>query len=226
MRTLHRRPTVYRAGPTVFYPEPDSIFSQMKPACARHGLQGVAPLDNQIGLEGVAPDGALTRIIVLADIELMRQVDAGIFCLDGFRRGPEMDPGTAIKVAEQREKAADESAAYHGSTDWVVNIIGREQHFDIEPGEIADVEGRYPANAMDVHGGHQSRVMHLGSTHLMLRHRALPFPIHGCLSGKSVKASSILSTSAAAIAGEKPRPLPATGRVSTFQNSAIFCGVT
>jgi nucleoside 2-deoxyribosyltransferase len=35
---------------------------------------------------------------VKADIELMNSADAGIFCLDSFRRGPEMDPGTAFEI--------------------------------------------------------------------------------------------------------------------------------
>lgn len=98
MSMLHSRPTVYLAGPTVFDPDPDAIFSQMKQTCARHGLEGVSPLDNQIGLQGITPGRALARRIVQADIDLMRRVDAGIFCLDGFRRGPEMDPGTAFEV--------------------------------------------------------------------------------------------------------------------------------
>jgi nucleoside 2-deoxyribosyltransferase len=91
-------PTVYLAGPTVFEPGPDAIFAMMKAICARHGLRGVSPLDNQIGLEGVAPGHALATRIVQADIALMREVDAGVFCLDGFRRGPEMDPGTAFEI--------------------------------------------------------------------------------------------------------------------------------
>jgi len=98
MRTPPRRPSVYLAGPTVFEPDPDAIFAQMKQVCAHHGLRGVSPLDNQMGLEGIAPGRPLARRIVQADIDLMHRVDAGIFCLDGFRRGPEMDPGTAFEV--------------------------------------------------------------------------------------------------------------------------------
>jgi nucleoside 2-deoxyribosyltransferase len=70
----------------------------MKAICAKHGLAGVSPLDNQMGLEGRSPTRDLVREIVLADIELMRRVKAGVFCLDGFRRGPEMDPGTAFEI--------------------------------------------------------------------------------------------------------------------------------
>jgi nucleoside 2-deoxyribosyltransferase len=82
----------------VFYPDPNTTFTAMKRICALHGVDGVAPIDNQVALAGVPPGRALVRRIVEADLELMRNLDAGIFCLDGFRRGPEMDPGTAFEI--------------------------------------------------------------------------------------------------------------------------------
>lgn len=88
---------VYLAGPTVFDPAPGPVFAAMKAVCARHGLEGVSPLDGQVALAG-PPGRALALRIVQADIALMRGVDAGVFCLDGFRRGPEMDPGTAFEI--------------------------------------------------------------------------------------------------------------------------------
>jgi nucleoside 2-deoxyribosyltransferase len=92
------RRRVYLAGPMVFYPDPGTIFTAMKRICAEHGVEGVAPLDNQVALAGMPTGRALVRSIVEADLELMRSLDAGIFCLDGFRRGPEMDPGTAFEI--------------------------------------------------------------------------------------------------------------------------------
>jgi nucleoside 2-deoxyribosyltransferase len=91
-------PRLYLAGPMVFEPDPEAIFGRMKTVCARHGLEGVSPLDIQAGLESHAPGKLLARAIVRADIALMHQMDAGIFCLDGFRRSPEMDPGTAFEI--------------------------------------------------------------------------------------------------------------------------------
>ncbi len=82
----------------VFDVAPSIVFDRMKMLCRQHGLLGVAPLDNQIGLEAWRPGKQLLNRIVAADIELMQQLEAGIFCLDGFRRGPEMDPGTAFEV--------------------------------------------------------------------------------------------------------------------------------
>lgn len=91
-------PRVYLAGPMVFDIDPATMFERMKTLCLAHGVVGVAPLDNQIGLEGIAPGKDLLEQIVRADIALMDTLDAAVFCLDGFRRGPEMDAGTAFEV--------------------------------------------------------------------------------------------------------------------------------
>jgi nucleoside 2-deoxyribosyltransferase len=98
MHDAPRLPRVYLAGPMVFDPDPFAIFDRMKALCREQGLAGVAPLDGQIGLENAAPGRPLLERIVRADIALMDEVDAGVFCLDGFRRGPEMDAGTAFEV--------------------------------------------------------------------------------------------------------------------------------
>jgi len=82
----------------VFEPDPEAFFAPMKAICARHGLEGVSPLDNQVELAGHAPGKPLALAIVAADIALMHSLDGGIFCLDGFRRSPEMDPGTAFEI--------------------------------------------------------------------------------------------------------------------------------
>jgi nucleoside 2-deoxyribosyltransferase len=92
------RPKTYLAGPTVFLPDHDAIFETMKSICARHGLEGCSPLDNQIGLEGLSPGKATITEIVKADFALMRAADAALVCLDPFRRSTEMDPGTAVEI--------------------------------------------------------------------------------------------------------------------------------
>jgi nucleoside 2-deoxyribosyltransferase len=92
------RPRIYLAGPMVFYPDPDATFAAMKKLCAKHGLEGVAPIDNQIELKGITPGKRLIREIVKADIALMGRLDGGLFCVDGFRRAPDMDPGTAFEI--------------------------------------------------------------------------------------------------------------------------------
>lgn len=91
-------PRIYLAGQMVFEPDPSAIFARMKAICSACGVVGVAPLDNQIGLESLLPGKHLLRRIVQADIALMETLEAGVFCLDGFRRAPEMDAGTAFEI--------------------------------------------------------------------------------------------------------------------------------
>jgi nucleoside 2-deoxyribosyltransferase len=95
-------PRVYLAGPMVFEAEPERYFRVMKDICRGHGLEGVGPLDNQLHLEGVASGHELNMRIYHADCGLMETCDGGLFCLDGFRETPEMDPGTAFEVGYMR----------------------------------------------------------------------------------------------------------------------------
>lgn len=89
---------VYLAGPTVFLPDAAEIFVTMKSILACYDLTGVAPVDNQVGLEQLPPGEKLAEAIYLADEQLMREADAVIFNIDPFRRGTEMDAGTAFEV--------------------------------------------------------------------------------------------------------------------------------
>lgn len=89
---------VYIAGPMVFYPDAAQRFLEMKRILSDCGLEGCAPLDNQLGLETATPGRELARAIYQADEGLMRKVDGAIFNIDPFRRGTEMDPGTAFEV--------------------------------------------------------------------------------------------------------------------------------
>lgn len=92
------RPKVYIAGPMVFYPDAAERFREMKRILLDCGLEGCAPLDNQLGLEAAVPGRELARAIYRADEDLMRKVDGAIFNIDPFRRGTEMDAGTAFEV--------------------------------------------------------------------------------------------------------------------------------
>jgi nucleoside 2-deoxyribosyltransferase len=91
-------PKVYIAGPMVFYPDASQRFREMKQILRDCNLEGCAPLDNQLGLETAAPGRDLARAIYKADEDLMHNVEGAIFNLDPFRRGTEMDPGTAFEV--------------------------------------------------------------------------------------------------------------------------------
>lgn len=87
---------VYLAGPEVFLPDAVAIGAAKKAICARHGLEGLFPLDNALDLAGLTPPEA-GRAIFRANVALMRRADAVIANLTPFR-GPGCDPGTAFEV--------------------------------------------------------------------------------------------------------------------------------
>ncbi len=89
---------VYLAGDLVFRPDALAIFDRLRAICGELGLKGVAPLDGQAELQGLPPGEATIMAIVAADRDLMDRCDAGLFCLDPFRRAPDMDPGTAVEI--------------------------------------------------------------------------------------------------------------------------------
>jgi nucleoside 2-deoxyribosyltransferase len=89
---------VYLAGDLVFRPDAIAIFARLRVICREVGLEGLAPLDGQAEVQGLPPGEATIMAIVAADRDLMDQCDGGLFCLDPFRRAPDMDPGTAVEI--------------------------------------------------------------------------------------------------------------------------------
>ncbi len=98
MLDMHFTHDVYLAGDLVFRPEAEALFGEMKAICARYGLRGVAPFDGQGDLSGLPAGVETTLAIITADRDLMDRCDAGLFCLDPFRRSADMDPGTAVEI--------------------------------------------------------------------------------------------------------------------------------
>ncbi len=92
------KPRIYIGGPMIFESNADRILEEMKGILIEYDMEGIAPLDNQIGLEECPPGRSLAHSIYNADEQLMRIVDGAIFNIDPFRRGTEMDPGTAFEV--------------------------------------------------------------------------------------------------------------------------------
>jgi len=90
--------SVYLAGPMVFLPDAERVFGIMKDILKDYGLKGVAPVDNQSNLIGVRPGRDLNGAIYQADVEIMNSVDGAIFDISPFRRGTEMDAGTAFEI--------------------------------------------------------------------------------------------------------------------------------
>ena len=93
-------PRIYLAGPEVFLPDALVMGARKAAMCTAHALEGVFPLDAQLGLAGLAkPEQA--RRISEANEGLMRSCAALIANLTPFR-GVSMDSGTAFEVGFMR----------------------------------------------------------------------------------------------------------------------------
>jgi nucleoside 2-deoxyribosyltransferase len=85
---------VYLAGPEVFLPEAAEIGREKRTICARYGLIGLFPLDNELA----PPKGkALSTAIYRGNLDMLRRCDAIIANLTPFR-GVSADPGTAFEL--------------------------------------------------------------------------------------------------------------------------------
>lgn len=98
MLTKTKQPKVYLAGDIVFRPEALSTFQTLKQICADYGLIGIAPFDGQEEARHLPPGRETILAFVRADQSLMDECDAGLFCVDPFRRSADMDPGTAVEI--------------------------------------------------------------------------------------------------------------------------------
>jgi nucleoside 2-deoxyribosyltransferase len=84
---------IYLAGPDVFLSDAVAFGRRKVELCAKYGLTGLYPLDNEI--ERNAPDVSLQ--IFRANEAMMAQADAIIANLTPFR-GPGADPGTVYEL--------------------------------------------------------------------------------------------------------------------------------
>ncbi len=84
-------PKVYLAGPSVFRADAGTVATQLKATCAANGLEGLYPLDNDLG----GPPSA--RRIFVANVALIRAASAVVADISPFR-GPNVDDGTAWEI--------------------------------------------------------------------------------------------------------------------------------
>jgi nucleoside 2-deoxyribosyltransferase len=84
---------VYLAGPDVFLRDAVDIGRLKQEICARHGLTGRFPLDNEVNLESKSA----SRKIFLGNKAMMDKADAIIANLTPFR-GPSADAGTVYEL--------------------------------------------------------------------------------------------------------------------------------
>jgi len=92
---------VYLAGPDVFLPDPAARAAALKEICARHGLDGVSPLD-ALADEPAAWSGLPEALRIARRNEAhIRACQALIANLTPFR-GPSADVGTVLEVGFAR----------------------------------------------------------------------------------------------------------------------------
>ncbi len=91
---------IYLAGPEVFLPDAMAVARAKQELCARHGFEGVFPLDASLDLTGLTKVEQARRISA-ANEGLMRSCDLLIANLTPFR-GVSMDSGTAFEVGFMR----------------------------------------------------------------------------------------------------------------------------
>jgi nucleoside 2-deoxyribosyltransferase len=94
------RARLYLAGPEVFLPDALAMARAKQDLCARHGFEGVFPLDVSLNLAGL-PKRDQARRISAANEEAMRSCAGLIANLTPFR-GVSMDVGTAFEVGFMR----------------------------------------------------------------------------------------------------------------------------
>ncbi len=87
-------PTVYLAGPDVFYPDARARGQAMCALCTEHGFEGLYPLEAPIN-PGIQPK---SRAIFEANKALIDRADAVVANLRDWR-GHEPDSGTVWEVA-------------------------------------------------------------------------------------------------------------------------------
>jgi nucleoside 2-deoxyribosyltransferase len=87
----------YLAGPDVFLPNAHDNALVKVAICAKYGITGRPPLNEELGDVTKMPEDAAWRLIFGKDIEMMEECDIIIANLTPFR-GASADSGTLIEV--------------------------------------------------------------------------------------------------------------------------------
>jgi nucleoside 2-deoxyribosyltransferase len=148
---------IYLAGPDVFLPDAVEIGRRKADLCARHGLIGLYPLDNKIGLS--AKDASLQ--IFRANEAMMNTADAIIANLTPFR-GPGADAGTVYELGYMAARGKL-CLGYSNEPSPYAERVARFIELKTGEGELTDAEGLTVENfgladnmmmmhALDLHG--------------------------------------------------------------------------
>jgi nucleoside 2-deoxyribosyltransferase len=97
MPDQQRQPTVYLAGPDVFYPNALDIAAEKKKILAAHGMAGRFPLDTELDPAAFTDEKDFALAIARGNELLMREADLILANIEPWR-GPEADDGTAYEI--------------------------------------------------------------------------------------------------------------------------------
>ena len=87
----------YLAGPDVFLPDAREHARRKVAICARHGILGLPPLNEDAESLGALTDEEAWRAIFRKDLAMMEECDVVVANLTPFR-GPSADAGTLVEV--------------------------------------------------------------------------------------------------------------------------------
>lgn len=147
-------PKIYLAGPDVFLPDAVEVGRRKATLCARYGLTGLYPLDNDVDL--AHPDASLT--IFRSNEAMMNAADAIIANLTPFR-GPSADVGTVYELGYMAGRGklclgySNDPAPYAGRVTHVATSDGVARDADgfvVEDFQLAD--NLMLVHALDLHG--------------------------------------------------------------------------
>ena len=134
-RTAH--PRVYLAGPEVFLFNAHDVGVAKKALCARHGLVGVYPADNDVS---TAPVPASGYAIAKANEALIDTCHLVVANMTPFR-GPSADVGTAYEMGYARGRGLPVFAYSALMQDFTTRTAQRGSAVQDADGSLRDVNG-------------------------------------------------------------------------------------
>ncbi|WP_028919778.1 nucleoside 2-deoxyribosyltransferase [Pseudoxanthomonas suwonensis] len=130
--------SLYLAGPDVFRPDARERGAELKALCARHGFEGLFPLDQDVPGHVTDPVEQ-AKWIYRANIGLIERADAVLANLDFFR-GPEPDSGTCFEVGYAVARGKPVFGYIPDGGTFAARIRRRHPHA-IGPDGVLDVHG-------------------------------------------------------------------------------------
>lgn len=93
-------PSVYIAGPDVFFPNARELAEEARATAQKYGLVALIPTDNEVK-EGTKQE--MSKAIFQANVQMIDSADAVVANISPFR-GPSADSGTVWEIGYARGK--------------------------------------------------------------------------------------------------------------------------